>query len=616
MPEKSAYSRYIESETGSSIDETDLLDFRKQSARPKQKQSARPKKSNYNDYLKAEMGSLIDETDLSDLQKRFMKGRWLDQLLWLEGRAGKSRKQHYTLRLITIIGGVIVPALVSVNSTNAQNLRLREIFGWTAFGLSQAVAISAAIEELFHYGESYRRYRNSAENLKIQGWQFFQLSGPYQSARSHQEAYSTFAANVESVIQQDVEGYFAQAKMADEQSQAAAQAALTQTQAVATQVQEQMRRPLPPPPELQNYSKVETYQQSSQTIFHDETGNEFVSSSEVQGVSANMVTSEEPGGLPIPIYEDESPPMGINPENAFSDSATFPPNSTPVVGHEESADEFMSANQIQESPFGGMNNGAGIAPTNGVQNSAPFVPTSPPSVSNGQDDDDFVSADELRGSQMGGMSNGGAIAPPPVVHPIPAPVSPPPALQPPSPAPKTPPLTTPEVVADILKCPLKDTQKYLPGVLEALQEKGILDKPTLIAAIATIGVETGGFCPINEYGGTQYFTKMYEHRKDLGNVQPGDGARYHGRGFIQVTGRSNYRRYGEQLGLGRRLEDNPELALEPKISAQILAYYFYDRKVHQAARASDWRKVRKLVNGGYNGWNEFNNFVQRALQKL
>ncbi|HEY9596378.1 MAG TPA: glycoside hydrolase family 19 protein, partial [Cyanophyceae cyanobacterium] len=277
----------------------------------------------------------------------------------------------------------------------------------------------------------------------------------------------------------------------------------------------------------------------------------------------------------------------------------------------------------QGGQFGGVVNGGSVAPTPSFQDTAPSIPSPPPVVNNGQDDDDFVSVDQIRGSQFGGTSNGSAIAQFPVVppnpapvSPPPAPVSPPPAPAPPPPAQKTPPLTTPEVVADILKCPLKDSQKYLPGVLEALEEKGILDKPTLIAAIATIGVETGGFCPINEYGGPQYFTKMYEHRKDLGNVQPGDGARYHGRGFIQVTGRSNYRRYGEQLGLGRKLEDNPELALDPKISAQILAYYFYDRKVYQAARASDWRKVRKLVNGGYNGWNEFNNFVQRALQKL
>ncbi|WP_424099456.1 glycoside hydrolase family 19 protein [Moorena producens] len=175
---------------------------------------------------------------------------------------------------------------------------------------------------------------------------------------------------------------------------------------------------------------------------------------------------------------------------------------------------------------------------------------------------------------------------------------------------------TPEVVADILKCPLKDVQTYLPEVLAGLEEKKILDKLTLIAAIATIGVETGGFRPINEYGDSKYFTKMYEGRKDLGNTQPGDGARYHGRGFIQITGRANYRDYGQKIGLGSTLEKNPEVALNPKIAAQILACYFYDRKVYQAARDGDWRKVRRLVNGGYNGWEKFYTFVQRAEQML
>ena len=74
------------------------------------------KKSMHREHIKQEMCDLIETIDLEDLQKRFMKSRWLDLVLWLEGRAVKSRNRHYTLRLITIIGGVIVPALVSVNS--------------------------------------------------------------------------------------------------------------------------------------------------------------------------------------------------------------------------------------------------------------------------------------------------------------------------------------------------------------------------------------------------------------------------------------------------------------------------------------------------------------------
>jgi hypothetical protein len=61
------------------------------------------KKNEYREYIKQEMSELIDQLGITDLQKRFMKSRWLDQLLWLEGRADKSRDYFYKLRLITII---------------------------------------------------------------------------------------------------------------------------------------------------------------------------------------------------------------------------------------------------------------------------------------------------------------------------------------------------------------------------------------------------------------------------------------------------------------------------------------------------------------------------------
>lgn len=173
---------------------------------------------------------------------------------------------------------------------------------------------------------------------------------------------------------------------------------------------------------------------------------------------------------------------------------------------------------------------------------------------------------------------------------------------------------TPEQVASILDCSVEDTRMYLPGIFSALKEKKIDSKFTWVATIATIGVETGGFKPIREVGDDDYFTQMYEWRSDLGNDQPGDGARYHGRGYLQITGRANYRDYGQRLGVD--LEENPELALDPIISARLLSEYFWDREIDQAADQQNWEQVRMAVNGGLNGWDVFIDFVDRAISVL
>ncbi|MFN8525193.1 MAG: glycoside hydrolase family 19 protein [Chloroflexota bacterium] len=156
-----------------------------------------------------------------------------------------------------------------------------------------------------------------------------------------------------------------------------------------------------------------------------------------------------------------------------------------------------------------------------------------------------------------------------------------------------------------------------PAVLDALAARGVDDRATQIAAIATTRVETGTrFAPIDEFGGSDYFFKMYDIQGDrpakareLGNVNPGDGVRYHGRGVIQLTGRGNYRRYGQELGVA--LEDNPSLALDSSVSAGVLAAYFVSRGVPEAARRGDWEGVRRKVNGGLNGWDVFIDVVRK-----
>jgi putative chitinase len=88
--------------------------------------------------------------------------------------------------------------------------------------------------------------------------------------------------------------------------------------------------------------------------------------------------------------------------------------------------------------------------------------------------------------------------------------------------------------------------------------------------------ETAGTMePIRERGGTEYFRRLYdvtgrdpERAKRMGNVHPGDGAKYSGRGFVQLTWHVNYTRAGKALGVA--LAANPDLAMVPDIAAKIL----------------------------------------------
>jgi hypothetical protein len=153
------------------------------------------------DWLETQLGKLIDNLDLQPLQRDFLRGRWLDQVRWMEGKAAVCQRRYHQLRLLVLIGGVIIPALVGLNISRANSS-----VQWTVFGIGLVVALSTAIESLFRFGDRWRHYRQIVELLKSEGWQFFQRSGLYASA-THVESYPLFATHVEAIIQRDVDSY-------------------------------------------------------------------------------------------------------------------------------------------------------------------------------------------------------------------------------------------------------------------------------------------------------------------------------------------------------------------------------------------------------------------------
>jgi SLOG in TRPM, prokaryote/Protein of unknown function (DUF4231) len=173
-----------------------------------QKQKMARKKDPYKEWLKEDFGKIFEMLKLNDLQKHFFRSRWLDQVLWMEGKAAKARNRHYLLKVTTIVGGVLLPALVTLN--NGENPEVRKYVYWATFGISLLVSTTSSLEGFFLYGDQWRNYRRSVESLKTLGWQYFQLSGPYLSYKTHEEAFNAFAAQVEDVIQRDVEVYATQ----------------------------------------------------------------------------------------------------------------------------------------------------------------------------------------------------------------------------------------------------------------------------------------------------------------------------------------------------------------------------------------------------------------------
>jgi predicted chitinase len=161
--------------------------------------------------------------------------------------------------------------------------------------------------------------------------------------------------------------------------------------------------------------------------------------------------------------------------------------------------------------------------------------------------------------------------------------------------------------------PRANVERYLPEVLAALTDADLDDRDMVLMALGTIRAESAGFEPIDErvskYNtdpGMHSFNR-YDDRKRLGNRGRPDGERYKGRGFIQLTGRANYLAYGERLGLGTRLEDEPQLANDSRIAAQILAAFLKDKQsaAKYALLGKDLATARKLVNGGSHGFERF-----------
>ena len=170
--------------------------------------------------------------------------------------------------------------------------------------------------------------------------------------------------------------------------------------------------------------------------------------------------------------------------------------------------------------------------------------------------------------------------------------------------------------------PIGNIRANLPPTMSGLEAFGLVDRPMVLVALATIRAETESFEPVAEYR-SRFNTSpnghpfdLYDKRRDIGNRGAPDGERFRGRGYVQLTGRANYERYGRVLGI--KLVNKPELASEPDIAGKILAAFLKDKErvIKEALLEDDLRAARRAVNGGSHGLDRFSDTYLRGLDLI
>lgn len=158
----------------------------------------------------------------------------------------------------------------------------------------------------------------------------------------------------------------------------------------------------------------------------------------------------------------------------------------------------------------------------------------------------------------------------------------------------------------------------LPPLQSAMNEFAVNTPKREAAFLAQIAHESGEFKWMEELWGPTPAQQRYEppnpKAKELGNIQPGDGKRYKGRGPIQITGRANYQKYGSLLGID--LVNNPEKAATPEVGFRVAGLYWQKNGLNELADGEMFQTITKRINGGLTGLEDRLKYYTRAKEVL
>ena len=165
----------------------------------------------YNDSYANQVNEIINTLELdSETDRSILKSRFLSEVINYEKRKLKTKKYYNIFRFIVTTGSILLPAILSLGQMDPAKLpaHFDQVTYWTSWTISLMVTASNGFLQLFSLDKNYFEYALTTEQLKTEGWQFFQLSGKYEDDESHKEAYKVFSKSIENIKRKQVEKEF------------------------------------------------------------------------------------------------------------------------------------------------------------------------------------------------------------------------------------------------------------------------------------------------------------------------------------------------------------------------------------------------------------------------
>lgn len=151
--------------------------------------------------------------------------------------------------------------------------------------------------------------------------------------------------------------------------------------------------------------------------------------------------------------------------------------------------------------------------------------------------------------------------------------------------------------------------KYHPSIVSKMSKYKINTYFRACHFLSQIAHESGDLVYSEELASGE----AYEYRDDLGNNEPGDGVRFKGRGLIQLTGRYNYEKFGNAIGIDLISDNNHEIvATDPDLAVEVACWFWSEKSINNHADSDNILGVTRLINGGTNGLDDRKEKLIRA----